>query len=125
MILTKEQYYRMLKQVSIQLKAKIPPVGIGSILAEIGLDEYVEYTREITLDLEGRLFVETTNIHDGHKLITRLLPAAIDYLEEYELSKVNEKPKTFYQKWKKKVYDYLETVILVVIREFIKSLFRS
>jgi len=125
MILTKMQYYKILKQVSIWMKANSHPVGIGSILAEIGLDEYVEYTREITLDLEGRLFVETTNIHDGHKLITRLLPAAIDYLEEYELSKVNEKPKTFYQKWKKKVYDYLETVILVVIREFIKSLFRS
>ena len=125
MTLSNEQYYRILKQVSTKLKDKGSHVWIGSILSENGLDDYKDYTRQITNGLEDRHFVATTNIHDGHKYITRLLPAANDYLREFELSKQSDKPKPSSRKWVDKILDYLDKILVGVISTFLIWLIKS
>ena len=87
MTLSNEQYYRILKQVSIKLNGNESFVWIKPILTEVGLEQYKPYSQEITKYLEDKHFIKTNTSHSFSKFITRLLPAAIDYLREFEVNK--------------------------------------
>ena len=126
MIINNDQYFKILKQISIKLKGNPHPIWIGTVLTDLELDEYKDHSREITQELEDRGFITTTNIHDGQKSIVKLSPAAFAFIQEHERRKTIAKQSgRSNQSLGDKIGSFMGKVCLAIVSAIIKLLLKS